>query len=606
MNGVTLLFPPLSEATFFPYLSLPYLTSYLKEHNIKVQQQDINIELIHYLLKKKQIRFFLESNKISSMSDFFIHSSLNKLISSQEIINSIVYKKEKNNHEILNVYHKVLSNNIKYLTKNSVISKKLTTIDSILSYVNMFNFDDHKEDIPLNGLLSLIKINQKKIVGISIPYYSQILPSLLMCKYLKQSNPDIQIILGGPQIYLWSTQISKNEYTKKYVDFLGIGDGEETLLKLCKYLNREITDFNDIPNIIRLKDTTSSKSISFTNLNSQKTPDFTGLPIDNYIVTKKQLSLTTCTGCFWGKCAFCSYGNKSKLQNNYQQKSPKNLAKQCLELHHKYNINHINFTDENTNLKLVLKAMEYVKEKGVNITYTTRNRMEKQLLDFEYCYKLKKSGCTLMSIGYETNSQRILDSMNKGVYSKDYQKIVNNLYDVGIEMRLSVMTNFPDETLEEHLDSLQFLKKNREKIEIDIVQPLSIEPNTYISINPNNYNVSYLKSDSTDSLEGIMGRLSLDFNESKKYKNINFISDYYKELLKKESNYSLNNSFDLPIWVEIKTFNDQNYLLNYYEQKLFNISDLDLSTISKFKENEFLSKEEIEKLKLFGIYHSPY
>jgi anaerobic magnesium-protoporphyrin IX monomethyl ester cyclase len=52
---VLLIFPPQTEARFFPYLSLPYLTGHLRGQGRRVHQADLNIELLHDLLRHPEM-----------------------------------------------------------------------------------------------------------------------------------------------------------------------------------------------------------------------------------------------------------------------------------------------------------------------------------------------------------------------------------------------------------------------------------------------------------------------------------------------------------------------------------------------------------------------
>ena len=81
-----------------------------------------------------------------------------------------------------------------------------------------------------------------------------------------------------------------------------------------------------------------------------------------------------------------------------------------------------------------------------------------------------------MSVGYETVSQRLLDNVNKGIAADSYQTIIDNLHDVGIALRISVMGGLPGETFSEAKESQQFLARNAHKIGIDVAQMLVIEP----------------------------------------------------------------------------------------------------------------------------------
>lgn len=563
-DELLLVFPPISDALFFPYLSLPYLTSYLKKYNRSVKQFDMNLELSRQLLSKPSlyniINDYIKDDNINSIfTKRFIDNYLRNYNIHNSILNSSsLSKKYKNIEKDFSVTY--IKNMLNIILKDSIIKENHNNINKIVDIAQ----SEIKNDFVAKKMFEILKTqilqSKPKIIGFSVPFFSQLLPTLIMCRFVKENFPHVKIILGGPQIYLWNRQLIKHDNFPEIVDYLGTGDGEETLLQLIKFLNNEISSIDKVPNLIIAKSQKQSAATHFVKINDLPTPDFKGLNLDSYIIEKPQLALTTCIGCYWGKCAFCSYGNKSKYQNNYQQKSYKNIANQCINLYEKYNINHINFVDENTNLKLVLKAMETLKDAGYSFTYSTRNRMEKSLLSLEYCYKLRASGCTQMSIGYETNSQRILDLMNKGVKSDDYQTIIDNLFDNGIEMRFSVMTNFPGETKEEHENSIAFLVKNRDKIEIDIVQTLSIENKSFISEDPKKFGVKeFLEESKQVNLDGIMGRHGIHAN----FYNNNLKQQDYGAKFNKQSKKIIEEvRYELYPWIDfISDFSEHEILL---------------------------------------------
>jgi len=54
-TDVLLIFPPQTEAIFFPYLSLPYLTGHLRRQGRRVYQADLNIALLHDALRHPRL-----------------------------------------------------------------------------------------------------------------------------------------------------------------------------------------------------------------------------------------------------------------------------------------------------------------------------------------------------------------------------------------------------------------------------------------------------------------------------------------------------------------------------------------------------------------------
>jgi radical SAM superfamily enzyme YgiQ (UPF0313 family) len=200
--------------------------------------------------------------------------------------------------------------------------------------------------------------------------------------------------------------------------------------------------------------------------------------------------MITCVGCSWGRCVFCSYGNRSHRDAAYEQATPEQVARACETLIERHGVRRINFVDENTNLRLVLAAMRILNARGERIRFSTRNRLEPRLLDRAFCRELRERGCVLMSCGYETNSQRLLDLVDKGLDAATFQQVIDNLHDVGITLRLSVMGGLPTETAEEARASLEFLRRNQEKIGIDVMQMLVAEPGTYLTDRPGEHDLA--------------------------------------------------------------------------------------------------------------------
>ncbi len=390
----------------------------------------------------------------------------------------------------------------------------------MISEINMFieNEEDIGSVIQKKMLVEFLNQNPTKIFGISIAYYSQLLPSLLLCKWIKELMPEVFLILGGQQIMLRKEQLLKLNDLSKYVDGLGTGAGEETLYLLSKHLDGEVEKY-DVPDFIFLKDNVQKEIFKKSDYHIKDAfpPDFSDLPYKNYLDEEVHMSIITCVGCYWGRCAFCSYGNRSREEKNYQQKTPKQIAYECEYLIRNYGATRINFIDENTNLRLVLNGMRILNENGYRISFSTRNRLEDILLKKEFCKELKDRGCILMSVGYETNSQRILDLLDKGVTANNYQQIIDNLHELGIPLRFSIIGGLPNENEEEVMNSEEFLKKNADKIGIDVMQMLVAEPTTYLAKNPEKYNVTIT---SDEELRGNkllnygMGRMGATFNYS--------------------------------------------------------------------------------------------
>lgn len=540
-KDLLLIFPPLTEARLFPYLSLPMITSFLRNKNHKTAQLDLNMDLSHNLFNKNIFRRYLENEKRrndSTLKHVYREKMVTYLIDNHDSFYKTIFEKKISNTS--NIYsnncNRFVRHGIELMLENSILSEENYSLTEMITKLNDKK-QSVKDDIALNETLKILEKelnkHQPKIVGFSIAYFSQIFPTLILSKWIKENFPNTLVVLGGQQVMLRKEDILKLK-DRLPIDALGVSAGEETLHYLIEATKKN-TSFAEIPDIIWTKseDRPINNQIkSMYRITDALPPDFSDLSYKKYLSDEVHMSLITCVGCYWGRCAFCSYGNRSKKGNSYQQKSPKQIAKECKEIVDNYGIHRINFVDENTNLILVLNAAKILKSDGYDISFSTRNRLENSLLKKEFCEDLKKNGCVLMSCGYETNSQRILDLLDKGVESANYQKIIDNLHDVGIPLRLSVIGGLPNETKEEFENSKIFLEKNAHKIGIDVMQMLVLEPNTFLSENPKEYGISVDVNDSqmrgNSLLNYGMGRVGSKF----KHENGDTFEDRLSQFIK--------------------------------------------------------------------------
>jgi anaerobic magnesium-protoporphyrin IX monomethyl ester cyclase len=228
-------------------------------------------------------------------------------------------------------------------------------------------------------------------------------------------------------------------------------------------------------------------------------PDFAGLPIDSYLNEAVELAVVSCVGCYWGRCVFCSYGNRSLAPGAYQQGTATQIADAVESVVRSTGTDLVAIVDENTNLRLITKAMRLVRDRGVAVRFDVRSRLEPNLADPGFCRELAEVGCAQIAVGYEGTSQRLLDLMDRGVNAADYQRIVDNLADAGIGVRFSVMGRLFDETPAEFEESMRFLVENERKIGIDALELMIVEPGSRLARAPADFGLAL---DTSGRLDG--------------------------------------------------------------------------------------------------------
>ncbi len=489
---VALIFPPLTEARLFPYLSLPMLSAWLRARGRRVVQADFNIELCHELFQRQYLleRLDVLTSRPPSLAIINRVEMMRYVLDHLDCIRSAVFDKNPDDPEVSQHDIRFCRQTVELLLEESLLAKQVTDFGEIASIVGSFKVPDPLDfatSIMKRRTESLLGEHRPRVLGISIAFWSQILPAVLMARWARTVDPSVVIIFGGQQIMLWHQQM--RDAVAPSVDGLCIGGGEECLEALCEAVNGTCDHMN-VPNLIWLKSPIENpiphKEVP---LNELPAPDFDGLPIRSYLSEEIHLAMITCIGCYWGKCTFCSYGARNPPGGGYQQMNPRHIADTCEALIERYAIRRINFVDENTPLLNVIRAMRLLNDRGQKIRFSTRNRLDGVLLNSSICNELADRGCVLMSAGYETNSQRLLDRLRKGVNASQYATIFSNLYAAGIPLRLSIMGGILDETEEERAESEAFLKEHSDKIGIDVMQMLVIEPGTELWRDPELYDL---------------------------------------------------------------------------------------------------------------------
>lgn len=201
------------------------------------------------------------------------------------------------------------------------------------------------------------------------------------------------------------------------------------------------------------------------------------LNIEDYFyahVSFPTVSIFSSRGCP-SKCFYCMY-SQVMFGKTYRKRSAKNLFEECQYIVKNFpNVREIlidddNFAVDQQNVKDFCKMMidsklplKWVVQCRVNLQYDTMVLM-------------KKAGCRLVVVGYESGSQRVLDGMHKGItleQSKAFDKAARK---AGMRVHGCFMVGNPGETKETMEETLSFAKS----LYMDTAQffPLIVYPGT--------------------------------------------------------------------------------------------------------------------------------
>jgi anaerobic magnesium-protoporphyrin IX monomethyl ester cyclase len=305
-----------------------------------------------------------------------------------------------------------------------------------------------------------------------------------VCRIAKQVDPAIITIVGGAHPGAMPIEVLK-QYGA--IDFVGIGEGEVTIVELLKTLEDE----GDLAKLdgIAYREHGVPKCLPKTryieNLDSLPFPARHLFDMKKYLSnasahsTFRQTPFTqmiTSRGCPY-KCAFCALGNH--WGSKQRMRSAENVLDEIECLVKTYGIKEIHFEDDNltANKERAIAIFDGMIERGFGISWNVPSGMAVSTLSEELLVKMKASGCYSVSLAIESGNQDVLKHlMNKPVNLKGLPGLVRKIREVGMDARGFFILGYPGETKETIKQTIDFARN----LELDwayffIASPL---PNT--------------------------------------------------------------------------------------------------------------------------------
>lgn len=289
----------------------------------------------------------------------------------------------------------------------------------------------------LNEMIKLIEKEQPDYVAFSMVYNSQCFYTQALIEKL---HSKYKILVGGPAVH--HSILDKSTF---------LADEHQ----LLKHLDKEAT----------------TKNISTI-------PDFSDFDKEDYLTKEIVLPLRTSFSCYYKQCAFCTH-HKSQ---NYRE-LPMNEIKEAIM---KNKINHVYFFDDMISKKRLLELSETLKP--LNIKWWCQLKPTKDLI--EIFPQLYDSGLRSVSWGVESANQRILNLMTKGTNVEDISKVLEASHKAKIINLIYFILGFPSETKEELMDTVKFIEKNKEYIDLVSTSLFGLQRGSKIFENPKAYEIS--------------------------------------------------------------------------------------------------------------------
>lgn len=289
------------------------------------------------------------------------------------------------------------------------------------------------------------------------PYYHVL---LRLAKRVKERNPAIIIVFGGPQASFTARATLE---AMDFVDYICTGEGEHTIVPFMDaVLNREGQGCDTIAGLYWRENGTvrhCDAPVPLCDLNALPRWDKRLLPLGKEPEEERSarnyfMPLDEGRGCPFG-CSFCC--TSRFLRRTFRQKKPERIIADMRYLRDNFGIRSFAFTHDafTTNQKLVSRVCDAILESGLDITWKCTTRVD--VLSEELILKMKAAGMRAIELGIETGSARMQKVIHKNLDLSRAKEMVSVLLKNKIHVSLFFMYGFPEETEEELNQTMELL-----------------------------------------------------------------------------------------------------------------------------------------------------
>lgn len=302
-----------------------------------------------------------------------------------------------------------------------------------------------------------------------------------------EKNQQTPMLIGGG---IHATIEPEDTITNLGLDYAFVGEGDIALTQLADGVIPET-----IPGVVgrgmTAPDCSSGRGAQIENLDDLPFPDWTLCDYEFYsspsyarlkVAKTRILDISSSRGC-WYKCGFCAYNALSAVRFY----SGEYLANHMEQMHRDYGVDSVYFTDSTigNNRKILVSLCEHILKKGLQKKVKWLANIRPNQVTEEILRLMQRAGCVYLFYGFETNSQRILDAMDKGCRVEHNEKAARLQRKLGFIYNASFIIGYPGEREEDIQASLDFIRRHK---------PPSVGINCYVPL-PGSPDYDRLKAD---------------------------------------------------------------------------------------------------------------
>lgn len=294
----------------------------------------------------------------------------------------------------------------------------------------------------------------------------------------RQAAPGAALVVGGP---LASSDVT-GALADPALDYAVLGEGEETMVELCRAFDRG-GDTRGIRGLA-MRGPDGAVRVEpprppLESLDELPLLDWDGVRLAAYgkvfnmndlpVADDRYASLMTTRGCPY-RCSYCHdiFGRRTRAL------SMDRLMEEMAVLIHRHDVRDFHFVDDLFNFEKgrIEAFCRTVADRGWSIRYAFPNGLRGDRLTGDELRSLRSTGCYALSIAVESTSDRLQRLVGKRLDVRRTLEQVALAADLGMVTRAFVMIGFPGETEQEMVATIETVSESA----FDMINVFTVTP----------------------------------------------------------------------------------------------------------------------------------
>jgi radical SAM superfamily enzyme YgiQ (UPF0313 family) len=500
---VLLLYPPTSQVRS-PHLAIPLLQAYLAEQGVGCDIRDLNLACFQYFISPSRLDLSVQriSRRLGLEAMHPQAYPMNARMEAEaallrwehsrgELEDSLALLSIRTgdlpSEDVVQAANRRIGDAFSLLSaefypvrwEEEIFSGPFDTsrCEQVVDFASRDRGNPFAEFWQQQDLAAELDLSQRRLVGISICFLSQLVGGLTLARCIRSAaGAELPVVIGGPVAMYMRKNPKALQSLFDSVSCVVYGEGELPLLDLHRAvseqqsfaklpvldLHRAVSEqqsFAKVPGIL-FRDAGGTVQINphgpAPRLNSLPRPTFEQLPLQSYLCNHLELPIFSERGCYYGKCAFCCVDLSP--DRRFDSRRASLMVEDLAYYKGSLNATHFLFITTALPAAKARNIADHLCDQQIRIQWGTNIRYEDRFTD-KILQRMADSGCLVLNVGLESGSDRIISLMDKGFTIAQAESFHARARKANIRMGLYIMLGFPGETGEDRLETARVLTR---------------------------------------------------------------------------------------------------------------------------------------------------